>query len=479
MGKSILLSLLFLLCATAGFAQESAPKPIANATPDQMRLEALSDRVSSLPPEYKADLGFAILDADLSSLSLEQKRSLLDDIFHSATRAHYPYGLTEASSQIHGDLVAGLLGNSRLDTLEIQARSVERALPLSPQFAEQLFEEMKLKEDRASCTNANVEDLSPFYSVAAKILEDPGIKIVSGQDKESYLLNLVANTSIPAQIGPLADLIATVPTAPDELGQIEGAFDSALNRITASDREMTAAEQGGNLSKAIKHLSSRFAQAGVYQGRLLAGYRSFLLRGLTPESCSDYSLDRAVVARAFNALLPDSLESSPDLAPLTAVQLEPQSKGTSAPKPGSLIDPQIMTRLYRIAAAEVARSTEEYRSGQPSMIVPESSDVDDVIHYAVSPPPAASECPVCNFEAKGGLLDALVQLLPPGSDLEKAEYAEVDDLSFSDMQKENPVAWLHLFKKLLNASRDMSSQTRNTLTAEAKKGTLRNLCAGS
>lgn len=454
-------------------AQESAPYPAVNSTPEQKRFDVLLDRVSSLPPEYKADLGFTILDAAATSLSPAQRQSLLDDIFHSAARSHYPYGLTQASAQVlHPDLVAGLLGNSKLDSLEIQTRTIERALPLTPQFAGQLFEEMTLKEDRASCTDANVEDVSPFYLTTAKIIEDRRITTVFDEDKESYLSSLVANMKIPAEIASLAQLIASVPLTADQLGQIEGAFDSALNKITASDREMTATENDGNLTHAIDLLSSKFAQAGVYRGRLLVAYRGFLVRSLTPESCSDRSLDRAVIARSFNALVPVSLASSPDLAPLSAAQLEPQSKGASAPRQTAPYDVPMMTKLYRIAAAQAAGSTEVYRNGQPSTIVPVSSEVDDVIKYAVSLQPAADECPVCDFEAKGALLNVLVQLLPPGSELEKAVYAEVDYLSLNDMQKDNPVAWLHLFKKLINASRKMNDQTMNTLTTRAKKGTL-------
>jgi len=470
MNKPFLVSLLSLLCTTVGLAQNRALNPVSNATPHQTKLEDLLDRVASLAPEFKADLGFTILDG--ASLSLVQKKSLLDDIFHSAAGSHYPYGVTSASTPMHNDLIAGMLGNSKLDVLEIQARSVERALLLSPQFAERMFEVINLKEDRASCTDANVEDVTAFYTVAAKIVEDSTIKTVLGEDKEPYLLSLVSNTKIPAQIAPAADLISSVPLTPDQLGQIESVFDSALNRITASDREMTAAEQDGNLTQSINRLSSKLAQAGVYPGRLLAAYRSFLLRSLTPESCSDYSLDRQVIARSFNALLPDSLKSSPDLAPLTAAQLQSESKGTSAARPGPSIDPQIMERLYRIAAAEAAGSTQVYRNGQPSTIVPEASDVDNVIKYAVSRQPSADACPVCDFEERGALLSALVQLLPPGSELDKAVYAEVDYLSLNDMQKDNPVAWLHLLKKVINASRKMNEQTTNALTARAKTGTL-------
>lgn len=469
--SKLILVLQLLLFATVGLAQESAPGRTVNSTPEQKRIGVLLDRVSSLPPEYKADLGFTILDA--TSLSPAQQRSLLDEIFHSAARAHYSYGLTQAAAQIHSDLVASLIDNSKLDSLEIQARTIERALSFEPRFASQLFEEMKLKEDRASCADANVEDASPFYHTAAKIIEDKGITTIFGEDKASYLLSLVAAMKIPAEIAPLAELIAGASLTADQLGQIEGAFDSALNKITASDREMTAVEEDGNLTHAIGLLSSKFAQSGVYSGRLLAAYRSFLIRSLTPGRCSDYSLNRATIARSFNALIHHSLATSPDLALLSAAQLESQSQGASAPRPVGPGAAPIMTKLSRIAAAQTEASTEVYRNGQSSTIVPESLDVDDVIKYAMSPQPAADDsCPVCRFAAKGALLTVLVQLLPPGSELERVVYADVDYLSQNDMQKDDPVAWLHLFKKLINAGRKMNNETKNALTARARKGTL-------
>jgi hypothetical protein len=471
--SKLILVLQLLVLATVGLAQESAPNRTVNSTPEQKRVGVLLDRVSSLPPEYKADLGFTILDGAAPSLTPAQQRSLLDDIFHSAARSHYPYGLTEASAEVHSGLVASLIGNSKLDSLEIQSRTIVRALSVTPRFAGQLFEELKLKEDRASCADANVEDVSPFYLAAGKIIEDKRITTVFGEDKESYLSSLVATMKIPAEIAPLAELIASASLTADQLGQIEGAFDSALNKITASDREMTAAEEDGNLTHTIGLLSSKFAQSGVYSGRLLAAYRNFLVRNLTPEGCSDHSLDRAGIARSFNALIPSSLATSPDLALLSAAQLQPQSRGASAAKPVVPSNASILAKLYRIAAAQAEASTEVYRNGQPSTVIPDSSDVGDVIKYAMSSQSAADDqCPVCGFAAKGALLNVLVQLPPPGSDLEKAVYADVDYLSQNDMQKDNPVAWLHLFKELINASRKMNDQTKNALIARAKKGTL-------
>ena len=345
MRPHILSLLFFLLCATVGLTQESAPKSTADPTLDQKEDTGPLGPHLVAPSGIQGRLGFAVLDAVPASLSPAQKQSLLDDIFHSSTRSHYSFSLTDASSQKHNDLVASLLTNSRLDTLDIRAQTVERALLSTPQFAGQLFEEMKLAEDRASCIDANVENVSTFYTTAAKIIEDQRITAVFGEDKDYYLLSMIANMKTPAEIAPLAELITRVPLTGDQLGQVEGTFDSALNKITASDREMTAEEEDGNLTRAIKQLSLRFAQSGVYSGRLLAAYRSFLVRSLTPESCSDRSLDRAVVARDFNALLPTPQSASPDLGPLTAGQLESASRGAPAKGHNAPINEQMMAKL--------------------------------------------------------------------------------------------------------------------------------------
>jgi hypothetical protein len=471
MPRRVRILLVLLLSAAALGAQA----PSAAKTPYQVSLEALLDRIASLPPEYKADLGFAVLDAAADKLTPAQKRALLDDIFHSAARSRYPYPLNEAAGF---DLPVALLDGSTLDTLQIQARAIDHALPATPQFARELFEEVSFPLNRASCSDANVEDVSTFYTIAAKLVADPRIRKISGEDKATYLLSLAAGIKIPAQVAPFAELISNPSLPADQLSQLVNALVAALNSTAASDREMNAAEKGGELTEAMQQLSARLAQAGIAPARLLAAYRGFLLRGLTVESCADDSLDRAAVAEHFNALLPRL--ASPDLAPLTAALLKPQAQGASAPrhKTNSYNEP-MMNRLYRIAAAQVARSTDEARSGQTSLIAPDPSDVEEIIRYATSADPVAADCPDCNFESKGALLHALVQLFPAGSQLDKVVYADIDFLSMNDMQKDEPPAWLHFFKELLNASRRASAETKAAMTAKAQKGKLPPLSAPS
>ena len=119
-----------------------------------------------------------------------------------------------------------LIANSKLDSLEIQTRTIEHALSVTPRLAGQLFEEDE--EDRASCADANVEDVSPFYLTAAKIIEDGRITTVYGEDKKSYLLSLVDNMEpqLRLLLDNLSRLISWVRSRVRSI---------ALNKITASD----------------------------------------------------------------------------------------------------------------------------------------------------------------------------------------------------------------------------------------------------
>jgi len=455
--------------SSSDVAHESSSKP-----PSDKPLDLLLGRISGLPAEYKADVAFTIIDADPHSLSPVRRRVLLDDVFHSAGNARYPHMVVEAAGHSHGDTLShatrNMLGMLKLDALDIETRVIERALPMTPHFATHLFEELNVDEVRASCKDATVEDLSSFYATAAKIIADRRIKTVFMQNKKRYLRTLASNMRVPAQIAPLANLITQASLSSEQLGEIEMAFVSSLSTITASDREMTAAEEGGNLTHVIDLLSARLIQSTISPEPLLAAYRSFLLRSLSQERCADHSLDRAEMAQRFNALLPSKTLESSAIGPLSRTQLNPKSTGDAASYDLIPLNEQLTAKMQRIMAAHQARFAEEYRLGQPGTIEPEPADVEDVVRYAVSLEPSGASCPVCDFDAKGVLFMILVDILPPGYQLERAITAEVDYLSFNPIQKTDPIAWLALFNHLVNDSRKPREKTTEALIAEAKKG---------
>jgi hypothetical protein len=467
---SIVLFLLLWSCIGIGQVLEHA----RDKGPSEKRLDALLDRVSGLPAEYKADLSFSIIDANPSSLSPARRRAALNDVFHSAGSAHYPYRATEAAGHLHADTLSHVTSNMlsmlKLDTLDIRTRSVERALLSSPQFAAQLFEKVNLPEVRASCKDATVEDISPFYITAKAIIEDTHVKTLFRQGKASYLRTLASNIRVPAQIAPLANLIADAHLSPESLRDAVAVFVVSLGTITASDREMTAAEEGGHLTQAIESVVATLTQSRISSEPLLAAYGDFLRRSLTQERCADYSLDRSELARRFNALLPATTVDSSSVSRLSIDQLSPKAMGDSAPYEIIPFNEQLMPKLQRIFAAHKARFAEEYRSGQPGTIEPEASDVDEVVRYAISIEPGGVACSVCEFDSKAFLFMSLVDILPAGAQLERAINAESDYLSFNTMQNDDPIAWLALFRHLVNDGRKPTEKVTAALTAEAKKG---------
>jgi hypothetical protein len=266
----------------------------------------------------------------------------------------------------------------------------------------------------------------------------------------------------------LANLIAKAPIPSDTLSQIEEAFTLSLNRITASDREMTAAEEEGKLTESIKLLADRLTQSDISSRRLLAAYRDFLVRGLTAESCGDHTLDRAEIARHFNSVLPGSLQGPADLGPLNAAELKPESRGDSAPYWIDSLDPKMIDKIGRIHSEQETRIPEGSGKAQVSGLSTVSAEADDVIKYAVSLQP--TDCPVCDFRTKGFTMMLLTDMLPLGPQLEKAANAEVEYLSFHPMQKDDPVSWLTLLKDLINISRKSTEGAKEALDAMAKNG---------
>lgn len=462
--------LLVLLSAAVGVGQVPPHISVSRRSPSEQSLKLLLDRISGLPVEYKADLGFSVIDASASSLSPARERALLDDIFHSAGGAHYPYMLVDAAASPGVDTLShvttNMLSMLQLDTLDIQMRAVKRALKSTPRFATHLWEEVNLDEVRTSCKQGTVEDVSEFYKTAAIIVQDQRIKTVFKGDKVSYVQSLASGMRIPAQIAPIANLIAQMRISPVQLEQVETAFVSSLDVITASDREMTAAEEGGGVTNAIKLLSAKLTKSNISSEPLLMAFRRFLLRSLTSERCADHSLDRAEMAQRFNALLPSRMSEGL----LSASELNPKSIGQKASYEVIPFSDELLPQFQRIRAAHEARFAEEYRLGQPGTIEPEPSDVDDVVKYAVQLEPSGAECSVCDFHAKGGFFMMLVDSLPPGHQLERAIHAEVDYLSFNPIQKDDPIAWLTLFRQLLTASRKPTKKATAALTAQAKAG---------
>jgi hypothetical protein len=472
--RSAIVIAAFIVCSNFLLPQVVSSAGVTRKTHSQESLSALIDALPGLSAEYKADLAFSVLDAEHGSLSTRIKRTLIREVFQSAATAHYPYMPTEATGITGGDTLTHDVSNDlhwlKLDGLDIQVRAIEYALPWNPQFATTLFEGITLDEPRAACSDPAVPDVSAFFTILSKILDDVRVKTISKQDKFLYLQTVASSLKSPSQLAPMANLLAGAHLSATQMRQVEMSFVSSLNALTGSDRELVAAEEHDRLTHAVEVLASRFRESSVDPDPLTVAYRDFLIRSLTRERCSDYSLDRKDVARQYNRLIATIASQERDSLLLSEVDLHAKSNGGAALDRQIPFDRSLLPPLTRIRLAHSARLAEEYRSGNEGTIEPEISDVEDVLKYISAQNSIDSDCVVCDFYAKCTVAMMLKDILPAGNELERAIEAEVDFLTFSSVEKANPIVWLKHFKQLLNSARTPDRNSKAVLDAERKKG---------
>jgi hypothetical protein len=417
--------------------------------------DLLLARVAKVPPEYKADIGFTIVDlASPSLLSPERRLSLLRDIARSSGAARRPTMVRYAAAFRDGEPLSEMetkqVAFNKLDTLDISARALDRSLASAPKLSQKIFDGMSPKASRSSCNNPTVEDVAAFYVSAEKILNESRIHSISGQDKFKYLENLVAHMDAPEQIGPLASLLADLPLTGVQLQDLADRFILSINSITASDREMVALTENGQITEAIRNFSYKLIQSKNSASSTLSAYRSFLLRSLTHEACADRTSDRDTVAAEFNSL--------PDVAPLSKEELSAHFKGRMAADELPLTDMDAWAAIRTISKQRRNALAENYRYGGAVLDTNESPAEKEAVNYAVFPRHFDNQCPACEFVEQTGVFMALTSCLPKGSNLQRVVDAEVNLLSLNAIEHNDPVIWITPFKELLNLGRTRNAQ---------------------
>ena len=428
----------------------------------QTCLNLLLGRIASLPPEYKADIGFAIIDLSPPTLLSSAKRAiLLQDISHSSGAARRRTMVRYAAGFRDGEPLSEMetkqLTLNKLDALDISARALDRSLATAPKLSVVIFTGMSPEVARSSCDTPTVGDVSTFYVSAEKIINEKRIHNISGQDKALYIQNLVAHMNAPQQIAPLANLIGNLPLTGPQLHDLADRFTSELGAITASDREMVALAENGQLNEAIRNLSDKLNRTGNNASAILSEYRSFLLRSLTREACADRTSDRNIIAAEFNSL--------PNVRPLSKAELAPHSKGRMASDELPLMDMDAWAAIRKISKEQRIALAESYRYGGNVREIPESPAEKQAVAYAMSPRHFDNQCPECDFVERTGVFMALASCLPKGANLEKVVDAEVGFLSLNVLERKDPVIWITPFKELQNLGRTRNAQPDSDMKA--------------
>ncbi len=461
-----------VLGCLAAKAQDFFSGAPGNAHPSQIQIASLLDQLGGLPAEYKADLGLNILEFNWSRIPAGRKLGALTAIFNAAPKMLYKANKKYAANQPGTSLAANdaaVLESMRIDTLDVQTRAVRLLLPDMPEKASDLFGQISLPARRPTCADPLVDDLTSYYETLALLMRDSRVKTIAGQPKADFFLTVVRGANDLERIAPLVSIMSKLPFEGDDLRISTGYLAANIQQAVASDREEIALS--GPLLAGISELVHRMRDAQTPYAQLLKALRYGLTANLSRSYCPDVTAPRAVIASSFNSLLtpaspgfPERIDPS-ELTTLTAA--EPVVDPLLA-----IDDATVGSAIRRIVFANQARQAENYNSSNPSMIEPESSDVDELLQFALSPVDEGVGCPLCQLGARGQIFLILQNALPAGRMLESWVNGEVDFLTSSPLEEEDPLAYLQILKNLIRFSRPVPAESRKTLSDQVRNGEL-------
>lgn len=458
-------------CSTAK-AQDFFSGAPGNAHPSQVQIESLLDQLGGLPAEYKADLGLNILEYNWSRIPAEKKLGALTAIFDAAPKMHYKANERYAAGQPGTSLAANdvsALEGTRMDMLDVQTRAVRLLLHDMPGKASDLFSEISLPARMVTCSDPMVDDLSSYYETLAVLMRDSRVKTIAGQPKADFFLTVVRRANDMEQIVPLVAIMSKLPFEGDDLRISTDYLAANIQRADASDREEVALS--GSFLAGISELVHRMRDAQTPYSKLLKALRSNLTTNLSKSYCPDATAPRSTIASSFNRLLTPASPDSPER--INPSELTTLTAAEPAVDPLFAIDDAAVGEaIRRILFANQARQAENYNSSNPSAVEPESSDVNKLLQFALSPVDEGAGCSLCQLGARAQIFLILQNALPSGRLLESWVNGEVDFLTSSPLEEEDPIAYLQVLKTLIGFARPVPIESRKTLSDQIRNGEL-------
>ena len=152
--------MLFLLLLLA-----QAKAPLDTQQPKRpLETLALVDRARALPPEFSADILLRLAGSKLIG-ETRWKRESIEEAFLAGAHAPLPYQQT-ANGLSTDSRANQAVWHNDLEALTLETRAVEAMLPIDPQRALALFQDIVAPEvPRLTCQDAATPDVSDRKSV--------------------------------------------------------------------------------------------------------------------------------------------------------------------------------------------------------------------------------------------------------------------------------------------------------------------------
>ncbi|MGI8745479.1 MAG: hypothetical protein ACR2NN_23485 [Bryobacteraceae bacterium] len=423
-------------------------------------IENLVDGARAVPVEFRADVLFRLIDAGKITAPKAQ-REILEGLFAAASQAQYPMALLYAGT--HTDTrswaVASGLGLG-LDTLSIRSRAVKKMLTLDPARARELFLEIALAMPAdPSCEEDLVPNGSALYDTAREVMDrsftvEERNRGDAVQFFEPYLRSIPASTTLPAA----AKTIRMMKASAEQRQKLVNIFASRLNDIADGDRAFSLTMGRLALGDQIIQLSVGSRKQGVPADTLLAAYRTFLVKHLTGERCSDAGAKAAneAVTQFNERLRLAGYLASVDLNAITNGESKPLKVDGKAKVVEYWRTPQARRLLLAIKHLRFGDSSQPLTVEQ-KLSVEWQNELRQFLSDLAAWNPRDEASPAEYFHEGAILYAGLIDLMPNGPLRDSVVQGSIAFLSQNPMETDSPAQFLPHLNALLQQARTLAS----------------------
>ncbi len=386
------------------------------------KLEPIARLAASAPPEFAADGLLRLVESG----RIQDKETVLDlaqQAFDLAAGAHFRVS-RRGTAGITPDSRQGSLAKAyalKLDAVSLQSRAIMAILRVNTMRSRQMFAAMVRPELPAlTCDDLLVYDPSAYYRALAAVVQSGFTqKERAKEDHVAFLLPYATQIQNPAQLAPLASAILSAGLTAHQREAVIAQFNGVLEATSADPRSFSAS---------LNELE------GVVTPEMSASFRKYVDRNTPSSPCDEAPKVSAQIGNGSTGSAADSTKSGAYWQSDAAKRLQAGARklrfGDDLKQ--MLSDSDRATPAWQQKLADYEKELADWDASS------EQSEADF-------------------YQQKCIVYEALVELIPPGAERDKALEAFVAFIAGSNLQAQSPAEWFMPVQAMLERVRNTNN----------------------
>lgn len=430
------------------------------AAEQRLRIDNLIILGQSAPAEVTGDLLLTLVSSNLIA-NKERKMELIEQAFRSAAEVREPVRRRSWGLQV--DTRSGFKQRAfdfELDKLSMQSKVVIKMIPLDRLRARTMFEDISLPPIKPlTCEDSLGYDLESYYgamlSVAEECFNDDERK---AEAHIQFLSARLESVKSAPQVSPALRTLVNAKLSPDELSLLVNVLTRALGQVSTDGRSIAFAIARDTLVSTAHRLILKLKQHGVPANDFSGAVRSFLIKHMSGEVCSDVAW-----LKGAQVSLPADLEriNSVLATPITVDDVRPANLGPKAADFVYWTTPQAK-ELLRLAKRLRFGDGKEALSGEERQTEEWHSKLLDFLQLLESWEPESEPSPNDYFQEKCIMYMVLVDLCPDDSQRDVVLRAYGNYLKDTSREYKGRIEWILPVKDYLRMLRSKSDKVRRS-----------------